>query len=54
MTMQRTWPAISLAETYRILTAAGAPFEMETIEVGGRPVRVYKKAHRDLRAIFDC
>jgi long-chain acyl-CoA synthetase len=27
---------------------------METIDVGGRPVRVYKKAHRDLRAIFEA
>ncbi|AMA57403.1 class I adenylate-forming enzyme family protein [Bradyrhizobium sp. CCGE-LA001] len=48
------WPAVSLDETYRILTAPGAPFEMETIDVAGRPVRVYKKAHRDLRTIFEA
>ena len=53
MTNLKAWPAASLAETYRVLTAPGAPFEMETIEVRGRPVRVYKKAHRDLRAILD-
>ena len=50
---RRDWPAVSLDEITRILTAPGAPFEMETIQVAGRPVRVYKKAHRDLRAIFE-
>lgn len=51
---RREWPAVSLDETYRILTAPGAPFEMETITVAGRPIRAYKKAHRDLRAIFEA
>jgi long-chain acyl-CoA synthetase len=50
---RRDWPVVSLADAQRVLTAPGAPFEMETIEVDGRPVRVYKKAQRDLRAIFD-
>ncbi len=50
---RRDWPVISLTDAYRVLTMPGAPFEMETIGVDGRPVRVYKKAHRDLRAIFD-
>ena len=54
MREQTIWPAVGIAETYRILTAPGAPFEMETIEVRGRPTRVYKNAHRDLRAIFDA
>ncbi len=49
----RRWPAVSLEETRRILTAPGAPFEMETVEVRGLPTRVYKNARRDLRAIFD-
>jgi len=51
---QARWPAVSLAETYRVLTEPGAPFEMETVEVRGRPVRVYKRAQRNLRAIFDA
>lgn len=51
---RRTWPAVTIAETCRILTEPGAPFEMETIDVCGRPTRVYKNAHRDLRAIFDA
>ncbi|MBR0778624.1 acyl--CoA ligase [Bradyrhizobium diazoefficiens] len=50
----REWPALSLAETYSRLTAPGAPFEMETVTVSGRPIRAYKKAHRDLRAIFEA
>ncbi|MET4799164.1 class I adenylate-forming enzyme family protein [Bradyrhizobium sp. LB11.1] len=51
---RRDWPAVSHQETYSILTAPGAPFEMETLDVAGRPVRVYKKAHRDLRSLFDA
>lgn len=51
---RRNWPAVSLDEANRILTAPGAPFEMETIDFAGRPVRVYRKAHRDLRAIFEA
>src|SRR4051812_2967340 len=51
---RRDWPAVSHQETYSILTAPGAPFEMETLDIAGRPVRVYKKAHRDLRSIFEA
>ena len=51
---QRPWPAVSLAESHRLLTAPGAPYEMETTQVRGRPVRVYKNAQRDLRAIFEA
>ena len=50
---RRDWPVVSLADAYRVLTTPGAPFEMETIDVDGRPVRAYKKAYRDLRTIFD-
>jgi hypothetical protein len=48
---RRDWPVVSLADAYRDLTTPDAPFEMETIDVDGRSVRVYKKAHRDLRAM---
>ncbi len=51
---QREWPTVSLADSHRILTQPGAPYEMETAQVRGRPVRVYKHAHRDLRAIFEA
>ena len=47
------WPAVDIAETYRILTAPGAPFEMEERVVRGRTVRAYKNARASLREIFD-
>jgi long-chain acyl-CoA synthetase len=48
------WAAVSLAKAHEILTAPGLPFEMETIDIHGRPVRVYKNAPPDLRAIFEA
>jgi long-chain acyl-CoA synthetase len=47
------WPAVSIAETYEILTAPGTPFEMEEKLVRGRRVRVYRNARNSLREIFD-
>lgn len=49
----RTWPAIDLPETYRILTAPGAPFEMREVEVRGVKLRAYANALNDLRQVFD-
>jgi long-chain acyl-CoA synthetase len=53
MGADRPWPAASIDETYRILTAPGMPFEMEEAVVSGRSVRVYKNALRSLREVFD-
>ncbi len=50
---QRSWPAVSIAEAYRILTAPGMPFEMEARDINGRHVRAYKHAYPSLRAIFE-
>ena len=36
---RRDWPVVSLAEAYRVLTAPGAPFEMETIDAEMVPAR---------------
>lgn len=47
------WPAMSMDEVYATLTAPGAPFEMETIEIGGIPTRVYKNAPATLRDVFE-
>lgn len=47
------WPVRDTAETAAILTAPGAPFEMEQIEVLGREVRSYLRMPSSLRAIFD-
>jgi long-chain acyl-CoA synthetase len=50
---ERPWPAASIEETYRILTAPGMPFEMEEKTVRGRRVRAYKNAPNSLREVFD-
>ncbi len=47
------WPAVSLDETYRILTAPGAPFETREEEVRGVRLRTYVAALNDLRQVFD-
>jgi long-chain acyl-CoA synthetase len=43
----------TLAEVDRALTAPGAPFEMQTIEIEGVPLRVYKNAPPHLRFLFE-
>ncbi len=49
----KSWPAMSIAEANRRLTAPGMPFEMETLTVRGTPTRVYKNAPPHLRAVFE-
>ncbi|HEX4183463.1 MAG TPA: class I adenylate-forming enzyme family protein, partial [Caulobacteraceae bacterium] len=49
----RPWPAVDIAETYRILTAPGMPFEMEERIIRGVHTRVYKNARSGLREVFD-
>ena len=46
------WPALPVAEIERRLTAPGAPFELEAIEVGGRPMRVWKNGPKTLVEVF--
>ena len=38
------WPAVSLAEATALLTQAGTLFEIETVEIDGRPVKAWKNA----------
>ena len=47
------WPVMSIAETRKVLTAPGMPFEMETLTIRGIPTRVYKNAPPHLRAVLD-
>ena len=49
---EKPWPAATVTDVFRALTADGAPFEMETRIICGRPVRVYKQGFTDLRALF--
>ena len=49
----RGWPACSIAEAHARLTAPGAPFEMEEIELGGRPVLAWKHGPKSLADIYE-
>lgn len=41
-----------LREVTAKLTGAGSPFEIETVEVGGIPLRAYKNAPADMRQVW--
>ena len=47
------WPARSMNETYALLTAQGAPFEMRDELVNGVALHCYVKALPTLRTVFD-
>ena len=49
-----SWPAMSLADARDRLTAPGARFEMETIDVRGVPTRVWKNAPPSLRFLIEA
>ena len=51
--MSSGWPMRTMAETYGILTAPGAPFEMKEEVVNGFPCRTYVGAQANLRAVFE-
>ncbi len=46
------WPAVSLAEAHRILTAPGSRFEMEEVDIRGVKTRVWKNAPPTLREVL--
>lgn len=48
------WPAMSIDEARKLLTAPGARFEMETVEVRGIPTRVWKNAPPSLRWLIEA
>src|SRR5262245_44246921 len=43
----------TIAEAHAMLTAPGAPFEMEEAVIRGLTYRVWKSTPNDLRVIFD-
>lgn len=47
-----TWPVLSLAHAHAAMTAAGSPFEIETIRIDGRSVKWWKNAPPTLRHTF--
>jgi long-chain acyl-CoA synthetase len=48
------FPAVSLAEAHRILTAPGMTYEMQTLSIRGRATRAYVNAPPHLRAVFEA
>jgi long-chain acyl-CoA synthetase len=48
------WPAMSIAEAHSLLTAPGAPFEMEEVVIRGVPTRAWKNAPASLRAVLEA
>jgi long-chain acyl-CoA synthetase len=52
MTLTKDWPAVSVAEAHRILTAPGARFEMSEEVIRGVKTRVWKNAPPTLRDLF--
>ncbi len=49
-----SWPAMSIAAAHTLLTAPGAPFEMETVVIRDIPTRVWKNAPPTLRAVVEA
>ncbi|MCA3254987.1 MAG: acyl--CoA ligase [Alphaproteobacteria bacterium] len=47
-----SWPAMSIARAHELLTAPGAPFEMEEVVIRGIPTRTWKNAPPTLKACF--
>ena len=47
-----TWPAMSIDAAHALLTAPGAPFEMETLAIRGIPTRTWKNAPPTLAHVF--
>ena len=50
----KSWPAMSIAEANRIITAAGMPCEMEELVIRGVPTRVWKNAPPTLRFVAEA
>jgi len=48
----KPWPAMSIAQAHAMLTAPGAPFEMEEVEIRGIKTRVWKNLPPTLRELF--
>jgi long-chain acyl-CoA synthetase len=50
----KPWPAMSIAEANRIITAPGMPCEMEELVIRGVPTRVWKNLPPSLRSIAEA
>ena len=48
-----SWPAMSIAAAQALLTAPGAPFEMEEVVIRGVPTRAWKNSPPTLRSVVE-
>jgi long-chain acyl-CoA synthetase len=48
----KAWPAMSISRAHALLTAPGAPFEMEEVSIRGLNTRVWKNSPQTLRDLF--
>jgi len=48
------WPVASLTDVQDRLTATGQVYEIETVVIGGRPMRVWKNAPPTFRALLEA
>ncbi|HEY1416165.1 MAG TPA: class I adenylate-forming enzyme family protein [Caulobacteraceae bacterium] len=53
-TVKPAWPAMSINEAHAILTAPGAPFEMDEVVIRGVPTRTWKNAPPTLREVLQA
>ena len=51
MTSNQAWPAMGMDEVRAALTAPGARFEMETVDIRGIPTRIWKNAPPHMAAL---
>ncbi len=54
MTDQPAWPAMSVKDAYRLMTAPGSPLEMEEATIHGVTLRVWKNAPPTLRSVVQA
>jgi len=50
----KSWPAMSIAEANRIITAPGMPCEIEELVIRGVPTRVWKNSPPSLRSVAEA
>jgi len=50
----KSWPAMSIAEANRIITAPGMPCEIEELVIRGVPTRVWKNLPPSLRSVAEA
>ena len=48
------WPAVTLDQAQAALTVPGGKFEMDTVDIGGIPTRIWKSAPPSLRALIQA